>query len=356
MSSKPVVYLFHGDNEFAIQQAIKEIQDRSASGGMGDMNVSILDGRNATLEELRNIALALPFLADRRVVILHHPLARFRRKTTGIDGTTNETSGDGSGKAAREAFLALLEEIPASTALVLAEYTTLEDVELAAPYSSKRVHDHWLVKWAKQNPTRVFIRAYQLPRGAAMARWIQSRARELGGQISLDAAGALSNLVGTDTRTADHELQKLLAYVNYRGEIELDDVVLLVADIAETSVFDLVDALGLRNATRAMELLTRLLEDEDPLRLFGMVVRQFRLLLMAREVVDDGGGEADIARLVKVHSYVARKLNEQVRQFSLPDLEAVYHKLLEIDRGVKTSQIEMPVALNMLVAATAADQ
>jgi DNA polymerase-3 subunit delta len=354
MSATPVIYLLHGDDEFAIQSALKELQARSQEGGMGDMNTTTLDGRIASLDALRNAAYAMPFLADRRLVIVFHALARFSRRGQPVDEEDSAPAAHSGGqKKERAAYLDFLESVPASTALVLVEYTLLDDADAAPSYSQKKVRDHWLIKWAKAHPERVYARGYAQPKGPAMTRWIQARARELGGRISLDAAEELSSLLGSDTRAAENELQKLLAYTGYEREVDYEDVALLVADITTASIFDLVDAMGARDGREATHLLNRLMEVEDPLRLFGMVVRQYRLLLMALEVIQGGGSENDIARQVRVHPFVARKLNTQARRFSAPDLQGIYRRLLEIDRGVKTSQIDMPVALNMLVAATA---
>jgi DNA polymerase-3 subunit delta len=99
-----------------------------------------------------------------------------------------------------------------------------------------------------------------------------------------------------------------------------------------------------------MGMLHRLLEQQDALSIFGMVVRQFRLLLMARETLDHGGQKNEIMRNLKVPPFVADKLVGQARHFSLVDLEVVYHRLLEIDEAMKTSQMPGELALETLVA------
>ena len=80
-----------------------------------------------------------------------------------------------------------------------------------------------------------------------------------------------------------------------------------------------------------------------------MVVRQFRLLLQAREVLDAHGDKNDVARTLAVHPFVAEKTTGQANRFSLTSLENIYHKLLEIDEAVKTSQITLELALETLV-------
>ena len=71
-------------------------------------------------------------------------------------------------------------------------------------------------------------------------------------------------------------------------------------------------------------------------------------------MLDAGHPEAEIARGAKTHPFVVRKLMGQVRNFSLAQLEQIYHKLLEVDETIKTGQMEGDVALDTLVTALAA--
>jgi len=112
----------------------------------------------------------------------------------------------------------------------------------------------------------------------------------------------------------------------------------------------MVDALGNRNGRVAFAMLHRLLSHQDALSIFGMVVRQFRFLLQSREILDNGGGEADVVRLLKLHPYVARKFVAQAQRFTLPDLEAIYHRLLNIDIAAKSGQMDGELSLDLLIA------
>lgn len=327
----PSVYILHGDDEYAISRQVADLQSRM-DGDWADLNTTRMDGRTTPLDAIRNAVMALPFLVERRLVILDEPLARL------------------NSQADRSAFVQLLDDVPPTTALVLIENEPLDDEDLKQ-YPTQRLSDHWLIRWSRSAGERVFRKNYPLPVGAAMALWIQTQAKEAGGQFRPDAAALLSNLVGNDTRSARNEIEKLLSYVNYARPVEIEDVGLLTASIAEADIFAMVDALGERNARDALTLLNNLLETQEPLSIFGMVVRQFRLLLLAREVLDLGGGPDDVRRQLKLHNYVAKKIANQARQFYLPDLEVIYRHLLDIDKEVKTGGIDASLALNTLVAA-----
>jgi DNA polymerase III subunit delta len=80
-----------------------------------------------------------------------------------------------------------------------------------------------------------------------------------------------------------------------------------------------------------------------------MVVRQFRLLIQTREILDGRGNQNDVARALGVHPFVAEKTTGQAARFSIDSLEAIYHRLLKIDEGVKTGQVTLDLALDTLV-------
>jgi DNA polymerase-3 subunit delta len=156
-------------------------------------------------------------------------------------------------------------------------------------------------------------------------------------------------MVGVDTRQAGMEIAKLLAYVNWERSISTSDVEAVCIVTSQQSVFDFVDALSNGNGKAAQHLLHRLLESEDPFSLWGMVIRQFRLLLQAREILDGRGNKDDVTRALGVHPFVAEKTTGQAGRFSVESLEHVYRKLLSIDEGVKTGQVTLDLALDTLV-------
>ncbi len=160
-------------------------------------------------------------------------------------------------------------------------------------------------------------------------------------------------MVGQETRIAALELTKLLTYVNFEREINMADVENVSIVSAQGSVFDLVDALGQGDGKKAQHTLHQLLENEEAFELWGMVIRQFRLILQAREMLDAHASVMDIQQTLGLHEFVAQKVSTQAKRFSMPALESIYHKLLEIDENSKTSQVPLDLALDTLVAGLA---
>ena len=319
MSETPSVLILHGNDEFAISAHIEKLCAGLGDPSTADMNIARFDGRTGLdFQSLNTAVNAAPFLAPRRVMVLVHPLSAF-----------NSAEG-------RKKFLELLDNAQPTTTIALVEYEELK-------------RDHWLLKWAAKSAPRAGVHVYNMPKRWEMPRWIESETKKLGGRIEPDAAGRLSEMVGEDTRIASQELTKLLTYVNFERPISLLDVEKVSIVSAQGNVFELVDALGQGDGRKAQRGLHQLLEDEEAFELWGMVIRQFRLLLLARELLDSNASVLDIQKTLGLHEYVTQKVTAQAKRFSLPVLESIYHKLLEIDEGAKTSQVPLDLALDMLV-------
>jgi DNA polymerase-3 subunit delta len=150
-------------------------------------------------------------------------------------------------------------------------------------------------------------------------------------------------------RRLDNEIEKLLTY-RANQPIRGEDVRALVASVTESSVFDLVDAVGRRETNRALQLLhDQLWRNAAPIYLLSMITRQFRLLLQMRDLSERGKTVDQAVAQLKLHPFVARKTADQARNFSLAQLEAIYRKLLDADIAIKTGRSEPMLALDLLI-------
>lgn len=325
---KPVVYVLHGDDEFAIAQAIAKMEQEMGDPAIAAMNISRLDGRSLSLDALQTTAAAIPFLGDRRLVVV-----------TNWVSTIN--TPDQQAKAIK-----VLENLPSTTRLVLVENQTLVD-KSSKPWDPK---PHWLVIWAKQTSPYAYEKHFALRTGHALAVWIQEQARHMGGAFEPGAAELLAGLSGDDPRMAQQEINKLLAYVNYRRPVEVEDVQEVTPDASLLENFALVNALRDHNTQKALQVLCKELEETDSYMIVSRIARQFSVLLCARDVLDRGGYLKDIANELKIKEGYARHLYEQALKLSSSELEAIYHSLLEIDVAIKTGQMDGDIALECFVA------
>ncbi|MCL4273803.1 MAG: DNA polymerase III subunit delta [Anaerolineales bacterium] len=317
----PTIFLLYGNDEFAIARKLKDFESEFSDSTTADMNMTRLEARTMSENDLNNAVNAMPFLAPKRLVFIAYPSAKYNNP------------------AARKKFLEFLEKAPDTAKVIL--FDTVE--------KPKEADKHWLVKWADKKKPQVKSQGFFLPQQRDMPGWIVNEAKNQGGNIEPPAAARLAEMTGVDTRQAGMEIAKLLAYVNWERSVRGSDVEAVCIVTSQQSVFDFVDALSQGNAKTAQKLLHRLLENEDAFSLWGMVVRQFRLLIQAREILDGRGNKDDVARALGVHPFVAEKTTGQAGRFTMESLESIYRQLLNIDEQVKTSQVTLDLALDTLV-------
>ena len=313
------VHLYYGTDEYAITNRVNEFHVAMGDETTASMNTSRLDGRTLNENDLVNAVNAMPFLASQRLVVFSNPSARY------------------SQAAGQKKFIEFLNQVPGSANLILIETGPMKET-------------HWLIKWARSAAQEVEVRAFNMPRLREMPDWIMTEAQNQGGKMDRQAAMRLAEMTGEDTRQAAQEITKLLTYVDYQHAIELADVEAVSVVTAQGDVFVMVDALGTGNGKKALASLHQLLESEDPFQLFGMVVRQFRLLLQARELMDAKGNAQTVAKELGIAPFVAEKVYGQARGFKMETLETIHHRLLKLDEDVKTGVMPIDTSLEMFVA------
>lgn len=314
-------YIFHGDDRHSQQETLAELSEKLGDASMLALNTTRFEGV-VPLRELRQACDSVPFLSQRRLVIVEDALSK---------------SGSG---AFIDELIEYLPHLPDSTRLIFLESKALRG-------------NHRLLTFAKSQENG-YVKSFVRPEGRALERWVQEEVEARGGQIVPRAVHVLVSSMGNNLSLLSNEIEKLVLYTEGRDPITAEDVSLLCPRVTETSIFDLVDALGTGDGGAAATLLqTKLNEGADPFYLFAMIVRQFRLLIQTKELAEDGLRPPAIASALNTHPFVAGKLHGQSKHFSLAQLEQIYAHLLETDVKAKTGKADMTTSLNLLVAALA---
>lgn len=322
MDAVPTTYILHGGDFLRQKKQLARFRAQMGSEDTASLNIQEFDGETSSINEILAAATAVPFLSERRLVIVRDLLQHLAKA--------------GTGKKDLERLLAALPNLPAFSRLVL-----VEKEELKAT--------HPVLKFAHESESALVIENRVSKR---MPQWIQQRAqREYGAEIEHRAAQALATVIDGDIHRADNELFKLASYTEQNRPISLADVTLHTPYIAPTNIFHLVDALAAGHQRKAMRQLQDLLaaDERDPVMIMGMIIRQFRLLLLAKEHMASQD-TTDLAEAVKVHPFVARKLREQLRRFTLEQLQSIYQHLHERDIAIKKGDLSATLVLQMLIA------
>lgn len=332
------VHVLHGDGFLVLQQlkllGAGSVEAGSVTEELLDANRHRQYGGQVKLEELLAICNALPFLDNRRLVVVEGLLGTLERRKGRVNGRGRGNTPPVIPLGVWEALAHAIPEMPPTTVLVFID----------GPLSNTNPLLQLLRPLAQ-------VQALPSPTGEALARWIKASAQEKGTGITPAAIAYLADLVDNDLWTLDQELEKLAAFASGR-RIEEGDVAELVSQVREANIFAAVDAMIEGRAGVALRLLHQLRQDgrESPY-IISMVERQLRLLALARESMDQGIPERNLGDILGVtKQFVVRKTAEQARRLSLQDITRRYHHLLETDLAIKQGRLEPDLALELLVA------
>ena len=326
-----MLYVLLGEDDFSLRQSLEEIKRDIGDQTVLTTNTAVLDGQRMTLEQLRVASETVPFLAEKRLVIVEGLLRRF--EPGGRPGQKTKTRLPDQ-RSEYKSIAEYIRQIPDFTTLVLVD----------GKINSRNPLLNGLSAEAK-------MRRFPLMRGAELHQWIQRRVAEAGGSITSQAVDLLAKFVGSNLWVMANEIDKLVLFAEGRP-IEEGEVRTVVSYAQEANVFVMVDAILEFRAGSAGQLLRQLLQQgAAPAYLLVMLSRQTRMMVRVKELRKQRKSRIEIQnKLGLTHDFVLRKAWEQADRYSLGRLKEVYHKLLEADLSIKTGRFDGELALDVLIA------
>jgi DNA polymerase III delta subunit len=180
-----------------------------------------------------------------------------------------------------------------------------------------------------------------------LGTWIEDEARVRGLALEAGAARELAERLGSRvtegdverrhvTRIASTELDKLaLRHAVDGGPVRVDDVRELVAESTPGSVWALTDAVGDRRRDAALVALDRLIDTTPEPVLLAVLHKRVRDLLEVGDRFAAGEKPHEVIAATGLNPYVVEKLQGQARRWSIDELRAALHGLVELDAMVK---------------------
>src|SRR5665648_501585 len=199
-------------------------------------------------------------------------------------------------------------------------------------------------KWAKDDALyKTVFKAggflpFDLPKRYEMAGWVRERAAARRLPMGAAAARHLLDVCGEDpghSERLEREIEKLALYC-HSAEATAEDVDAVCTPDDEARIFDLMDAVGHRDRTRAFGLLETIFASGDPKedanRILYSLLRYVRQLETAWQLC--ASDQSTAAKQLGVHPFTAKKLLEQ-----LLGREGMHAQLLRGRRLVAGAQL-----------------
>ncbi len=341
-----MVLLLLNADEYLAAERLAAAKAALGDPEMASLNTAELTGGQTSAAAILGEALLMPFLADKRLVIVRGYLDHLDKRMS------QSKSAESAAYSEAADLLTRLGDVPDTCDLIFVDNAVDKRRGLWKGFTAGADSQARKVPGLEALIKAGVIQSEELatpdPK-RTLPGWIQQRARARKIAIGGDAVAVLVDFVGPNLRQLDNELEKLSLYALGRP-ITAQDVRAMVSDASEELIWNLTDGLGQRNPRMAMRALRELRRNEEsPIGLLAAIARQYRLLILVKTALQSDNDENAIAKRLGENPYPVRKAMQLAPRYTFAELEAVMAALLEADMAMKTGA-NQDTELDLLVA------
>lgn len=311
------VYLVVGEERHLAAEVVRALREAALAGATPGLNEEQMVAGETSARTVLAAARTLPMFAKRRLVVVR---------------SLERWDAQGEKKANAEALDELadyLDDPSPTTVLVL----------VAGKLDKRR---RLYVGAQKKG---FLVSCDPLSRDA-LPGWITRAARERGNTLSPGVADLIAELAGPELGAVSDALERVCLFAGRSAEVTEDHVAECVVRLRPTTVWELVDAVGRRDAGAALSTLAGVYDPSDRgLRLVGVLAWSARQLLKFESASRAGASPEEAAKRAGAPPFKARDLAKQVQRVSRPELEAWLETLASLDLALKGGSKRPPRAV-----------
>ncbi len=318
------LYLLWGPEDYLREQYLLTLRKTCLPEGEDSFSFRRINGPELDVRQLQQALDAIPFLTERSFVELR-------------DVDLNKA-------AEPEALLAALRDIPDYCTVVFAQNARFEPDGRTKLLKGIRA----IARELKFTPASQ----------GQLIDWIIRRFAALGKGVELEAIQRLILISGDLMSRLIPEIEKIAAYA--KGEkVSVADVEAVAHHIPEAVIFDMTDYIAQKKYNAALSVLSELMADKnnEPIPILALLGMQMLRLYAARLAIDRGLGAKYVMEVCALkYDFIATKLLQSARGFSLGQLRRAVELCAEADYKIKSSSLDDRALLTETVLRIAAGE
>jgi len=319
------VYLFTGIEKYLIDKTIDMLREKYIDKSFETLNYVVLDGKDIDFDNILDACETLPFMAEKKLVIIKDINEVMENKGTDFDKRLGE-------------YISKLDH-----------YLTLIIIDKSNSLN-KTSNIYKAVK--KLGGVVEFNKL----KGRDLNAWVEKKFKEYNKNISY---GNISYFIQSSSYSTYNSLNTLydleneiLKIVNYTQEKEIskEDIDLVLSRTLDTNIFNLLSYLNRRDSEAALRTFNELYISNEPVqRILAMIIRQIRLMLSYKLYRERGDTEGSIQKKLQIKDYEFKRISKESSSFSKEYLLQALELILRLDIKQKTSSQDEKLALEMLI-------
>ncbi|GGH28037.1 DNA polymerase III subunit delta [Paenibacillus segetis] len=317
------LYLCYGTEKYQIQEFVGTLQETIVDRDQRDFAIATFDLSETPIEVVVEEAETLPFLVERKLIL--------------VRDSSLFTAGKENGKIQHrvESLLSYIENpAPHSVIVFIINGEKLDERK----------------KIVKTMKTTATVLSFMPLGGGELTQWVVRQVEKQGCTIGRDAAEALIAASGVQMAALATEMDKLCLYAGKGGVIDVDSINQLVARSTEQNVFVMVECIAGLKMEQALGIFYDLLKQrEEPIKIAALIARQFRIMLQVKDLARQSYSQQQIASQLGLHPYAVKIAGEQARKFEPAKLRMVLSELANLDYQMKSGRIDKVLGLELFL-------
>jgi len=315
------VFLLSGTDRYLIRQKTDQIL---AKHGIEHIDIETYDMEETLIQNAIDNAMTIPFLADKKAVILANALFLALVKPN-----IKEPEHD----------LGRLEQYlknpsPSTILVIQAPYEKLDTRSKLSRLIADN-SEHIVCTSEKQQDL------FQEIKDALEKEHLR---------IDANALQVFVGRAGSDRETLFHELDKLISYAYGNEEITAEMIREVVYKNPEDHIYQLVNAVIEEDKQLMMTIYRELLEANiDPLWMLGAIIAKFQEILYTKELLRMNYKYDDIMRYFAASKGRTYYIMKNANSISENQLDYYLAKLEDLDQKIKTGQIDKEIGLELFI-------
>lgn len=295
------VYLLFGEEAY-LKKLYRDRLKKAMVPEGDTMNFAYFEGKNTSPAEVIDLAETMPFFAERRLIIMEN---------TGFFKNASPELAD------------YMKQIPDTTYFVFVESEIDKRGKLFKAVKDKGRP----VELGRQDES-------------TLTKWVLGNVKREGRQITAQTVQHLLAHSGTDMELLEKELEKLFCYTLDKTVITSEDVEAVCTTQITNKIFEMVDAVAGRQQKKALDYYYDLLALKEPaMRILFLLVRQFGILLVVKDMTKKRYPNKEIASKAGVPPFAVGKYQKQAQAFTEKKLREILEAAAAAEEGVKTGKM-----------------
>lgn len=314
------LYLIYGKEKYLLDNFLKKIKDKYIEKNFEELNYIILKGERANFQKLKEAEETMPFMSDKKIIIVED---------------LNVLTGNKDGDLELE-FLEFIKNIGKDSIVIL--NITEDSIDKRKKIFKEIAKCGVVLEFSKLEEK-------------GLSNWI--RKKLIGKKIREKEINQIIYNIGYMEKnseismyTLENELKKLLSYVGEREEITEDDIENSVSKSIYSTIFALVENIGIKNS-KTIRKYNQLLESGTANQMIlYMIIRQMRLMLGVVLYLEKGYTEKQIKEKMGIKfDFLLTKLIRQGKVLTKVKIVTGLEKLLEIDKKIKQTSLDEKILI-----------